>query len=185
MNWKNLGESLINVAPTIGGLLLGNVGAAGGMLLAQLFGTENTPEAIAQAIETDPKAIEKIQELEKTKFEEKAKTLRAMLEGEAISKHTTRPKIAYGAFLVVSFISIGIFVVWAVAALQGNTELVQTIQDYWPFVLGLIMPFVGWLNSYFGVLRDEQKDKLDAIYGRTSVPSTGVLQTLLRGLTLK
>lgn len=178
MDWKSIGETLLDFAPGIGGLLLGPGGAMGGKLLAEVFGVEAEPEVVAQAIQNDPEAFNKIQDLEKTKFQERAKTTRTMLETEAVSKHTTRPKIALGAFRVVSFISIGIFSVWAVAVLRDKTALVTAIQEGWPFIVGLILPFVGWLNSYFGILKEEQKDKLGALNGQMPASTVGILSKL-------
>jgi len=45
---------------------------------------------------------------------------------------------------------------------------VEKIQTGWPFVAAIVLPFVGWINSYFGKLVVEQRQKLDAATGRTA-----------------
>ena len=185
MDWKSIGETLLDFAPALGGMLLGPAGAAGGQLLAKTFGVDAEPEAVMNAINSDPEALTKIYDLNKTIIEQKAKTTRTMLETEAVSKHTTRPKIAYRGFHVVSFISIGIFSAWFVAVIQGDTEMVTTIQEGWPFVASIILPYIGWLNAYFGILADEQKDKLNAINGMATPSKAGLIGKLLKTVKLK
>lgn len=185
MDWKNIGETLLDFAPALGGMLLGPAGAAGGQLLAKTLGVDAEPEAVMAAINSDPEALTKIYDLNKTIIEQKGMTTRTMLETEAVSKHTTRPKIAYQAFQVVSFISVGIFAVWAVAVLTDNSEMVNVIQTGWPFVVGIILPYVGWLNAYFGILADEQKDKLNAINGMVTPTKAGLIGKLLKTVKLK
>ena len=101
-------------------------------------------------------------DVEKVNIQESHQTARAMFQADENSKHTTRPKIALGAFRVVSFVAILIVSVWAVAVLTGKQDLAKTIQDGWPFVLAVIGPFVGWLNRYFGILKLEHQNRLNA-----------------------
>jgi len=72
MDWNDLGKVvgpiLINNAPTIGGILGGfipipggsAIGTQAGQILANVFGTENDPAAIANAIQNDPNAAARI-----------------------------------------------------------------------------------------------------------------------------
>ncbi len=107
-------------------------------------------------------------------------TLRTMLETEQKSQQTTRPKIALGAFHVVSFVIIMVVSAWFIAVLQEDTETLSIIVDGWPFVLAAIGPFVGWLNHYFGILKTEQKNRLDAATGNLNANGlTGVIKSFI------
>jgi len=65
MDWKKLGTNVAKIgAPLLGGALGGPGGAAIGSMVASLFGTENDPTAIYQAMQSDPQAVMKLRELE-------------------------------------------------------------------------------------------------------------------------
>lgn len=88
---------------------------------------------------------------------------RAMLAAESKSVHTTRPYIAKGAFQVVAACSLLVIAVWAVAVLLGDAVTLKEIGSGWPFVLAVLGPFVTLLYAYFGILKAEQRQRLDAI----------------------
>lgn len=175
MNWESLGRKVADFAPLLGASL-GGVGAPLGAIIAAKFGTENTPEAIEAAINKDPNAALKLASIEADNFRVKGETVQAMLLAESKSKHTTRPKIAYQAWQVTGVVILAIAFSWVYAVLSENSEMVAVIQSGWPFLLALIGPPVGWLNSYFGILRKEDKDRLDAYNG---VSKGGVLSGLI------
>ena len=131
--------------------------------------------------EQQASVMEKEFDVDITQIREAKSTLRTMLESEVKSPQSTRPKIALGAFRLVSFITILIVSMWSYAILKGDKELVKAIVDGWPLVAVLIGPFVGWLNNYFGVLKQEHKNRLDAANG-SSTPAgiAGILSTLIK-----
>lgn len=90
----------------------------------------------------------------------------AMLQTEQASQHSTRPKIALGAFRVVAFVSVLFASVLAYAVLKGDGALVAAVSNAWPLALAIILPMVRWLDKYFGVLRSESRDRLAAITGQ-------------------
>ena len=92
-------------------------------------------------------------------------TIRAMLEAEAAAPHTTRPYIAKGSFIVVAFACILAVSIWAWATVAGNTVTVRHVTEGWQFILAVIGPLVTLLWSYFGVLRKEQSNRLNAANG--------------------
>jgi hypothetical protein len=100
-----------------------------------------------------------------SQLELQANTTVAMLNAEAQSTHTTRPRIALGAFHVVATVTLTVIAMWAVAIARGDVAMLGAITGGWEFVLAAIVPFVGWLNQYFGILRDEHKNRLDAVNG--------------------
>ena len=63
MQWKDVGDIVGKAAPVIGSLF-GPAGTAVGTLVAGALGVDNTPEAVAAAINGDPGALLKIKELE-------------------------------------------------------------------------------------------------------------------------
>lgn len=110
-------------------------------------------------------------------------TTRAMLEAEKNSTHTSRPKIARQASTTVCFAIITIVTAWAIAVLKSDEEMLTAVSGSWEIILVLLGAPIAWLNSYFGVLKTEHKNRLDAAQGRPteSVGSiAGVVGSLLR-----
>lgn len=64
MDWKELGQRLANTAPAIGTLLGGPAAGAVGAMIASLLGTPATPDAVAQAVATNPDAAVKLRKIE-------------------------------------------------------------------------------------------------------------------------
>lgn len=103
--------------------------------------------------------------LETETVKQQGETLRTMLLAEKSSTHTTRPKIAWGAFVVVATVTLVISLTWAFSVIAGKIDMTETIMDGWPFIVGLLAPFVTWLNNYFGMLKAEHQNRLDAAQG--------------------
>ena len=102
---------------------------------------------------------------------------RAMLMSDATTPHTTRPKIVYQSFQIVAAISMIVISLWAYAVSTGQTDLVKAVMDGWPFVLGVIGPFVALLRSYFGILKVEHSNKIASITGAPQ-PVPGMAGTI-------
>lgn len=67
MDWKDVGGAVLKAAPMLGSLIGGPAGAAVGVaakIAAEALGVDSTPDAIAQAIQTDPTAALKLREAE-------------------------------------------------------------------------------------------------------------------------
>lgn len=139
-------------------------------------------EAVA-SLPPDQRAavIEKEFDVEITEIKESHSTVRAMLEHDAANPHSTRPAIARGAFQVVTAVTLIIVSVWAVGVLTDNAELVAAVMDGWPFVLSTVAPFVVLLQAYFGVLKQENRDKLQAASGSSPVGGiAGILSAIIK-----
>lgn len=82
-------------APVLGGMLAGRAGATAGRLLASALGVENDPQAVADAIQTDPNAALKIRqveaELEQTRLEVRGAAVQAEASGESWLQRNWRP----------------------------------------------------------------------------------------------
>ncbi len=64
MDWKDIAGAVGKAAPILGTLVGGPAGAAIGGLIAAALGTGNTPDAITNAIATDPSAALKLAQYE-------------------------------------------------------------------------------------------------------------------------
>jgi len=115
-------------------------------------------------------------------IKESNSTLRMMLESDAKNPHSTRPYIAKGSFLVVAFSIIVMISLWAVSVFNHQIGTIKVVVDGWPFVLAVMAPLVTLLYAYFGVLKNEHKNRLDAASGGSTSPSgiTGILSTILK-----
>lgn len=106
--------------------------------------------------------------------------LQTMLEANAKSTHTTRPKIAYQAFQVVAFGTVSVISAWCFAVFTGNVVMIKNIETSWLFILGVITPLVTVLHAYFGVLRDETKDRFNAAQGHKVDAVSGIIGRLFK-----
>jgi hypothetical protein len=64
MEWKDIANTVGKAAPILGTLLGGPAGAAIGALVASALGTDNTPSAVSQALQTNPDAAVKLAQIE-------------------------------------------------------------------------------------------------------------------------
>jgi hypothetical protein len=77
--------------------------------------------------------------------------------------HATRAWIAKWAFILVAVSTALVVIIWGKAVVWDKSDtMVKTIMDGWPFVAALLSPFILWLNRYFGILKQEQQDRLNA-----------------------
>ena len=118
-------------------------------------------------------------DVEETQIRESYDTVRTMLESDAANPHSTRPRIALGAFHVVAFAVVVIVSAWAYGVLTDKSAIVTAVVDGWPFILAVLAPLVTLLYAYFGVLKQEHKQRMDAANG--SAPPAGIAG-LLTGL---
>jgi hypothetical protein len=182
---RTVGSAALQVAlPGTGSLIVAAINKAlpaDKQLPADATGTDVSNAVASLPPEQQAALMEKQFDVDITQIKESHSTLRAMLDSDAKSPHTTRPYIAKQAFHVVAFISVVIVLMWAYAVATSDEALVKVIVDGWPWVLGVILPFVGWLNSYFGTLKQEHRSRLDAANG-VSTPQgvAGILSSLMK-----
>jgi len=109
-------------------------------------------------------------------------TVRAMLASDAVNPQSTRPRIALGAFHILSFVQIVTISIWAYGVFTKDAAIVKTTMDGWPFVLALVGPSVTLLLAYFGVIKQENKNKLDASNGVSNPGGlAGIIGSLFKG----
>ena len=93
--WDKIKDVVGSVAPMAGSLLGGPAGGAVGSMLASALGVDNTPDAVANAIKTDPQAAIKIRQieaqLEQTRLEVRGQAIQAEATGESWLQRNWRP----------------------------------------------------------------------------------------------
>jgi hypothetical protein len=164
--------SLLDIAKKAGAAIIRDV-VPGGSLIIDTINAVLPPDKQLPPDATGDSLAARLSQLEL-----QASTTAVMLNAEAQSTHTTRPRIALGAFHVVATVTLVVVSMWAVAIMRGDVKMLSAITDGWEFVLAAILPFVGWLNQYFGILRDEHRNRLDAIHGQTR--RTGIASILAK-----
>lgn len=167
-DWKSVAAMVGKVAPMLGTAIGGPVGGAVGTgisLLSKALGVEETPDAIMEAIKTDPTAYAKIKQAEldntlaleslvhqtrQAEMENHAKIIESLNKADE-SGHSTRPKIAMFltyAFLA-AYVAIGIGIMIAIIYDRVDVgEMWATLGTY----LGIPMTVI---KMYFGDLRKE------------------------------
>ena len=119
-------------------------------------------------------------EAEIEKIKQPHETMREMLNTEAISPQSTRPKIALEASRFCYVVALISLVPMIIAAIKADAELMTAIANCWPLVVGILTLFVGWVNSYFGILRDEQANKLNAANNFPVMATGGILNKIFK-----
>lgn len=180
---RRVGSNIIrNVIPG-GGLLVDTINAVlppDKALAADATGAEMAGAIDGLPPELQASMLEKRYDVDLEFTKQEGKTRRAMLAAEANSKHTTRPRIAMGCFYVVAFLSVGITVTWIYAVLVHHHELVGEIHSGWAWVVALVAPFVTLLRLYFGDLRIEHSQRMDAARNATPrADSKGIIAQIL------
>jgi hypothetical protein len=181
---KTVGSAALQVAlPGTGSLIVGAVNEFlpdDKKLPAGATG-DDIGGAISRLPAADQAAImEKEFDVEITQIKESHSTVRTMLESDAKNPHSTRPYIAKNSFHVVAFSIIMIVSVWAYGVMSGDLLIVKAVVEGWPFIIAAIGPLVTLLWSYFGVLKQEHKNRLDAANGgSTPAGVSGILSKIL------
>ena len=119
-------------------------------------------------------------EVDITQIKETHSTVRTMLESDAKNPHSTRPFIALGSFWVVAFAVVITISVWAYGVFEGDEKMVKAVVDGWQFILAVIGPLVSLLWAYFGILKTEHKNRLNAAGGAPTGGLVGALARLLK-----
>ena len=93
--WDKIKDVVGSVAPMAGSMLAGPAGGAVGSMLASALGVDNTPDAVADAIKTDPQAAIKIRQieaqLEQTRLEVRGQAVQAEATGDSWLQRNWRP----------------------------------------------------------------------------------------------
>jgi hypothetical protein len=186
--------NLLNIAKKVGLGLIRDAIPGGGLLLAAVneflpddkkLPASVTGDQVLSVVESLPPEqraplLEKEFDVEITQIKEGNETLRVMLQADAASTHTTRPYIAKHSFHVVALVAVVAIALWGYGITTKQAELVKAVTDGWPFVAAVIAPFVLFLRSYFGILQQEHRQRLNG-GAEQSTPSGlgGILSAVL------
>ncbi len=182
---RTIGTGVIaSVAGPAAPLILGVINAA--LPKDKQLPKNATGQQAQDAISALP-AAERAQVMDKqldvniTEIKESHSTVRMMLESDVANPQSTRPRIALGAFHVIAFSIISTTVMWAYAVGIKDAVMVKTIMDGWPFIVGVNGTLATLLLAYFGVLRKEHKQKMDAALGQSPVAGiAGLIGSLIK-----
>lgn len=172
---------LLNILKEVGGGILksvipgsGIIGAVNNILKGKPLSNDATGDDVSRAIAQLPDG-DRIKLLDR-EFDvkiEKLKTIQAMLSADAITPHSTRPYIAKHSFHIIAIVTLIISIMWAYGVGTGDEIMIKAIMEGWPFILSITAPLVVLLQAYFGVLKSEQKNKLDASNGVSHAEGLG------------
>lgn len=154
-NWDSVKGVIGKAAPLLGSAL-GPGGAAAGALVAGLFGVENTPDAIGEAIKADPQAMVKLQQLEKeherelqkmvieaetARLAEINKTMRA--EASAQDGYVRRWRPTFGYMVAITWLIQSVAIAWAMVAKPENAaDLINAVTALTP-MWGIALSILG------------------------------------------
>jgi len=179
---KNLGAKAFREAVPGGGVILDAVNAVLPTPLDKSATAHDVELAISQ-LEPEQRAslMSKQFDVDLAHINQSNETLRTMLESDAKNPHSTRPKIALMFARVTSFAVIAVVSILCVAVVQNDGEAIQALGESWPFIIGLLGTPTTVLLSYFGTLKHEHKNKLDAANGHKTSAVTGIMSLLTKG----
>lgn len=172
-------SNLWDIIKTVGGAVVSSVVPGGAAIVSvvnamlpddEKLPTNATGDDVRSAIKGLPpekQAEIKLKEFEVdiTQIKQSNETLRTMLEADARSTHTTRPRAIVVIYRTLSVAMIAVISLWCYAVYSNDSEMVKTIMNGWPFVVGILGPFTTCLLAYFGVLKNEHKTRMDAVGG--------------------
>jgi len=181
---KTVGTGLISTMVPGGPLIVAGINAVlpdDQKLPANATGTQ-AMAAIEALPPAEQAAIKKKQyDVEITQIKESHDTMRTMLTADATNPQSTRPYIAKQSFHVIAFSVVITTAMWAYAVIVGKTAMVTAIMDGWPFIVGVNGTLATLLLAYFGILKQEQKNKLDASNGAANPTGlAGIISALVR-----
>lgn len=159
MNWSELGEAIAGYAPLLGGVIGGPAGGAIGSIVASVFGVQNKPEAILEAVKADPEAAVKLRMIELDNKAELQKIAVELAKAEIIDKQNARKENKHSAVpaLLSAVLSMVIVVI---IYLLFYTPVPEGSKDVLFMLLGVVVKEWGNAMQYwFGTTRSsENKD---------------------------
>lgn len=160
MNWSELGEAVAGYAPLLGSVIGGPAGGAIGSIVASVFGVQNEPDAILEAVKADPEAAIKLRMIELDNKAELQKIAVELAKSEILdkqnarkeNKHSKVPAILSG---VLSLVIIGIIY------LLFYTVVPEGSKDVLFMLLGVVVKeWGGAMQYWFGTTRSSANKDL-------------------------
>lgn len=196
MKWSDVGNIIASAAPVVAGLLTGPAGVAVtvGGLIAKTLGSDTDPASVAQILQTDPAAFERVRKFEidnettLTRLHLEAETaqlteINATMRAEAASLdpyvRRWRPTFGYSVALAWTMQMVGLTIIlgWAVIKTPASAS---GIIDAMARVISSLMVLWGVALSVLGINVKKRSDDKQLSAGKPQEP--GMLGTLLHRL---
>jgi len=183
--WDKVKSLVSESAPLLGGLIGGPAGSIIS-LIASSLGTDETPTAIEQAIQTDPDAALKLRttqennlamlqhmalQVDQAKFTENHKTYRAELSQDDLYTKRWRPTLGYALTFswVITWLAIAYTIIWETSNAQNIITALVNTSALWVVALGVLGVNVHSRSQdkklQAGVLESGMFDKLKNLIG--------------------
>lgn len=178
MDWKTLGTAVADVAPALGTLLGGPLGGVAGSAIAAVFGTEEDPGAVAEAIRHDPAAAVKLAEVE-AQLEARKAELAADLQKALIAERTAKAaEVTARAAQVNETMR---------AEYQAAVAGAGVFRTGWrPFIGWIFGAAIGWLLGCIGWLLLEDPAQVGpAVEGIAALNMVFVTMLAVLGVTVR
>lgn len=181
--WDAIKDVVGKAAPLVGTALGGPAGGAVASMLASALGVEDTPDAINEALKTDPEAAVKLQQLqneherelrsmvlqaETTRMAETNTTYRKELGSEDGFVRRARPMFLYVvAFSIAVEVLVAVYVVMVGASLSDLATLYQALSIPQGIAAGMCGVYLKKRSDDKAIAAGQQpKGLLDGLLGR-------------------
>jgi len=160
MSWSKLGESIAAHAPLLGGVIGGPVGSALGGVVASVFGVENQPDLIAEAIKRDPESAMKLKTIELDNKVELQKLAVETAKAEIKDKQNARKENKHSIMPAVLSAALS-FVIVCIIYLLFYTPVPTGSKDVLLVILGVVVKeWGGAMQYWFGTTRSSANKDL-------------------------
>ncbi len=159
MNWSELGEAIAGYAPLLGGVIGGPAGGAIGSIVASVFGVQNKPDAILEAVKADPEAAIKLRMIELDNKAELQKIAVELAKSEILDKQNARKENKHSVVPAMLSAVLSMVIV-VIIYLLFYTPVPVGSKDVLFMLLGVVVKEWGNAMQYwFGTTRSsENKD---------------------------
>lgn len=165
MSWSKLGKTVAEFAPMLGGVLGGPAGAGIGKVVASVFGVEDKPDVLEQAIKADPDAAVKLRKIELDNKVDLEQITLETTKAELLDKQNAR--LSHRMSLMPAVLSIGLSaIVIGIVYLLFYTEPPEGSREVLFMLLGVVVKeWGGAMQYWFGTTRSSS-EKTKLIQGR-------------------
>jgi hypothetical protein len=133
MNWGSIKKLIGESAPLLGTLVAGPAGTAVGGIISSALGVENTPNAVAHAIKSDPQIAVKLREIEYSHKETLEQLVFDTLNAELKDRQDARERNqeshvpAIICLVLTGMVCLGGYAIFYAAIPEDNTTLANLL----------------------------------------------------------
>lgn len=153
MSWSDIGKTIAEYAPLLGGVVGGPAGAGIGSLIASAFGVEDKPDAILKAIKADPEAAIKLRKIELDNKEALERISLEILQSELADKQNARANHKHSSMPAILSCALSLTVA-GIIYLLFFLEPPEGSEDVLFMLLGVVVKeWGGSMQFWFGTTR--------------------------------